>query len=618
MFNRGKRIEIIKSSRQGSSGLKIGDLGYLENMFLFLNERFILASAIFLKGKKHRLEKKRFIIDLGMDEKSKLGILHQHTSRDFFASKQQLNLLPIIYDSRCGSDHIWQFINYPDLFNSCGGVWNNKEVKNLSKIKIPICDIKLSPIKKSLLSYNNIEFEAWLRSIITIPIFLIYVNLNPLVPGEQRFYAGLNSFNNHLIMIHDELRQYLDVFVDNAGIPRNISFTRPINDMSNTNKYRMITMIRLATSLQYMLHSRYDAHMIKTLNDVVRFRELYDVVDYYYTRDKNLSIFESKVTSSSKFIMDFILSSIMRSIVTDDVIQKKLKLLKNLPRFSSDSVGLNDLLINEALLCSISNVKQKITSKVSDLKEALLVLDMSQKKKKSIKSKPKKIHPFELSVLRSINDRTFNQTFSRIVRGRIHREGDPTFNELRVDRDRSRGISRPVEEYPTFSERMGIAEMGVAERPSSSTRIPTSSTTVQSMSDSERSNSERIAESRYSREEFIEDMLDPDRLDTTTLGSSEAVDEPNTPMSNRSLNESEPLDPPESAENTQEQIDPPELAEDDQEPVREQVQEPAGTQDTNREGGNESIENGENHRESVGSLVRRLVLGRGRHDDLPF
>jgi hypothetical protein len=555
MFNRGKRIEIIESSRQGSSGLKIGDLGYLENMFLFLNERFILASAIFLKGKKHRLEKKRFIIDLGMDEKSRLRILHQHTSRDFFASKQQLNLLPIIYDSRCGSDSIWQFTNYPDLFNSCGGVWNNKEVKSPSKIKIPICDIKLSPIKKSLLSYSNIEFEAWLRSSITIPIFLIYVNLSQLVLGEQQFYTGLNNhLNNYLITIHDKLRQYLDVFIDNTGIPRNISFTRPISDISDTNKHNMITMIRLATSLQYMLHSRYDAHMVKTLNDVVKFRELYDVVDYYYTSYKNLSIFESRVTSSSKFIMDFILSSIMRSIVTDDVIQRKLKVFKDLPRFSGDPVGLNDLLINESLLCSISNVKQKITSKVSNLKEALLVLDMSQKKKKSTKSKPKKVSPFESAVLGVINDRTFTQIATNRISSR-HRGGyltpsRPTregFDDLRAERDRSRGPFRPVTEIP--------------------------------------------------------------------------------------------LDSPEIAENIQGQIGSLELAEDDQEPVEEQIQEPAGTQYIGREetryiggedddpepvraqyigreGDNESIENGENPREPIGHLVRRLVLG--RRDDIPF
>ena len=136
MLHRGRKILIIESSASKNAHPNVGDIGYLNNVYLFTKKKFILADAFFCQYKKDvdknatRIEKKAFIIDLGMSSSLQYEIKKKGvTKRRLLNDSSMINLAPVMYNKSF----------FPFLI-SAGGIWLKKEPIS-TPIKIPIVNI---------------------------------------------------------------------------------------------------------------------------------------------------------------------------------------------------------------------------------------------------------------------------------------------------------------------------------------------------------------------------------------------------------------------------------------------------------------------------------------------
>lgn len=205
MFYRGQRIEVIESSAKGNAHPRVGDLGYLNNMFWFYKDRFILADAFFfsyrnesIKGKA-RSERKKFIIDLGMTSDMRRRILMGAAKVSLFAgSKQVVNLLQIAERNTIISSSLETF---PPLVGPYG-IWYKKNKE--SGTRIPIVNIRNSSGRYSLLKTHPNEANAWIKCLLSV----VSVHLAHLPPATEenvesvhyRFREAFNQMQPHLIV----------------------------------------------------------------------------------------------------------------------------------------------------------------------------------------------------------------------------------------------------------------------------------------------------------------------------------------------------------------------------------------------------------------------------------
>ena len=104
MFQRGQKILILESSASRRAHPAVGDIGYLNNMYLFFKDRFILLDMFILtyksdiKAGKDRCERKRFLIDLGINERLRYKLSRTGLPKKFFARNSHMaNLTPAGY-----------------------------------------------------------------------------------------------------------------------------------------------------------------------------------------------------------------------------------------------------------------------------------------------------------------------------------------------------------------------------------------------------------------------------------------------------------------------------------------------------------------------------------------
>lgn len=162
MFHRGQRIIITESLATGKTHPAVGDIGYLNNMYLFYKHRFILADAFFsnykidlVKG-KFRCERKRFVIDLGMSNNLKRRMLISGLKRKFYIGDEaRVNLFSVGYFDAGRS-----LFETPPLKGGHGIFYTDKSQK---LIKIPIVNIKAAPGRYSLMERPPVELDAWIR-----------------------------------------------------------------------------------------------------------------------------------------------------------------------------------------------------------------------------------------------------------------------------------------------------------------------------------------------------------------------------------------------------------------------------------------------------------------------
>jgi len=177
MFFRGRKVIITESNARKHTHPIKGDVGYLSNMFLFPSDRLILTDLFLCslgKNKSARIERKKFVIDLGMSSKLKFQISHTGVNKSFFLQKPSLNLLPAfhLYRRKSKGDRSTKIIcSFPQLVGTYG-VWpgymskGKKQNRYMdSSFRIPCGQIACFNRKNNRLLTDLNELKAWIRSI---------------------------------------------------------------------------------------------------------------------------------------------------------------------------------------------------------------------------------------------------------------------------------------------------------------------------------------------------------------------------------------------------------------------------------------------------------------------
>lgn len=233
MFQRGHKVEVIESNAIKGMRPRKGDIGYLNNMFLFPREKFILTDIFFfLRGQKtHKVEHKKFIIDLGMSKSDKNLISRTGVNKLFFVSKPNTCLNPTMvspFMTVCNKNPITgvrkdissTYLAIPQLVGTYG-VWDgcmklsnkiyqpNKASKSKKykavdgKFKIPIGHIKkvFGPCDKLNMDAN--ELRAWINSISAILYTSVYGKQVWFINEKTNNKSSYDHINAHISVLAD-------------------------------------------------------------------------------------------------------------------------------------------------------------------------------------------------------------------------------------------------------------------------------------------------------------------------------------------------------------------------------------------------------------------------------
>jgi hypothetical protein len=168
MIRRGRRIAILESSARGKSHPRKGDVGYLNNAFLFFKDRFILIDAFFFKYASDKCsrnpERKRFIVDVGMRESLKMKFRNLQVKKRDMSPHSSTNLTPVEYNG----------VYMPDIYQSqvFGKSTSPKALK--APLRAPYGKISFCSGPFDLSNADTNEIRAWFYSI--TPIITTSIN----------------------------------------------------------------------------------------------------------------------------------------------------------------------------------------------------------------------------------------------------------------------------------------------------------------------------------------------------------------------------------------------------------------------------------------------------------
>jgi len=353
MFQRGQKIIITESSADKKAHPRTGDVGYLDNMYLFINDKFILLDAFFFQygtnseHNKDRIEKKRFIIDLGMKNGFKLSI-NKDVPLKFFVDRCHVNLTSTGYITKV-LDGIEALIEYP-LMHSNYGIWNSarKSKKGRSvevhiskeKYKIPYGQIALFSSKCNskykIEERSDNEFIAWMRSMMPVVSSMLNVFYN--------YKLGIKLFRDKTVddcftMSSAQsklLKSYVKCLYTNV---RNIEYgeskymssgyqiLEDIKKLDKSKKAVIIRDINFINSLNNIFIQRLDKYYINTFNhgeyDQIRdyIRHMWNTHGVLY--EENIQIKEIKP------VVDIVKSIICRTMMTRSDAKEKINLVLN-------------------------------------------------------------------------------------------------------------------------------------------------------------------------------------------------------------------------------------------------------------------------------------------------
>lgn len=249
MLRRGQKIEVIEYYGKGNMRPKVGDIGYISNMFLYPKHKFILADAMFYKygDGDTRMEHKRFFIDAGMDKSLKVKFVKIGVRKSFFVDNFHINLNPVVYmenyrhsrfnntslgferskavgDLFVYSQNGWNTNNvYPKVIGSFG-IWNKlttargKEAHK-SKVKLPCVKVKpfLDNPKTIVNSKNLNELRSWFVAAVAPILFLFsspfirscYIGPSRVTDGNifsvaDTAFSVLNSIMSERMVSNDD------------------------------------------------------------------------------------------------------------------------------------------------------------------------------------------------------------------------------------------------------------------------------------------------------------------------------------------------------------------------------------------------------------------------------
>ena len=216
MLQRGQKIIVTKNLGGKNQRPLVGYIGFLSNMYLYVSDKFILANAFFFKhGSKNlrTVEKKKFIVDIGMDKKLRSRILQDKMPIKFLLNRDVVNLTSVGYYPSPSA-----FVDMPLMYSN-SGIWHsvkmdkkNKRVVAIDgtdkKDKIPICDISafhtVENRKYRMEETDNIEFKALISSL--SPIAMVMT----MGAGNVEFSAHNNKNHQKHKSCFGKSREFID------------------------------------------------------------------------------------------------------------------------------------------------------------------------------------------------------------------------------------------------------------------------------------------------------------------------------------------------------------------------------------------------------------------------
>jgi hypothetical protein len=336
MFFRGRKVIITESNAHKHTHPTKGDVGYLGNMFLFPIDNFILANIFICSHKKDtnaRVERKNFILDLGMSATLKSQISRDGVNRVFFLQKTSLNLNPCFFmmRSKC-------ILSFPQLVGTYG-IWPGYTSKSKkqdrhsnSLFRIPCGQISVINRKEDRLLVDSNELQAWIRAI------------SPNISSILMLINRHLSLDGHKLVNRDQIRNIVSSIWNNIAWAfytesqfDQVTFLHLSKDAlskaSNNDKALLIRELNKLNSLLYVSLSRLTASFVNSYNDdmvISMMRSLLKTGQISHIHDAltDAPMLQSAY-SVTKATGKFILECLYRTLMVDPNTRLSLKLIQN-------------------------------------------------------------------------------------------------------------------------------------------------------------------------------------------------------------------------------------------------------------------------------------------------
>jgi len=313
MFRRGQKIRVIESNTRNHTHPAKGDVGYLDNMFLFPKERFILVNIFFCSygDGDDRLERKNFVLDLGINKSTKTKISRTGVNKLFFMSKPHVNLNPTFFliGKQPHKTKVFKLVkSFPQIMGTYG-IWTGyTSVKNKMNrdsdalFRIPCGNISRCSETKSRLVVSNKEFQAWIRSILAelIPALQLFNTLYQSNGGKLNTYA-MNIWHNIYLLFnlqnqYDNI-QYLHLKKDQFSAINSKSRSYVIDAVMRLRNLTFLACERLIRKLIYNQQSKGSKSQVLTLKSKFGMGMAEYLIDPEFAYKNNIHVLDSVFTS---------------------------------------------------------------------------------------------------------------------------------------------------------------------------------------------------------------------------------------------------------------------------------------------------------------------------------
>ncbi len=352
MLRRGQRIIITKSSAINNVHPKVGDVGYLSSAFIYPAHKLILVEIMFYQYKedvrkgKNRLERKKFIIDLGIPKAIKYKLSKTGVEKNFFINTSE-HCVPLFITNMNMSvinnkrTRIFSHINNPTY-----KLWH-RNTNSHHKIKIPIGQLALFNTvfnkKHSLTDCSTNEFKAWFRCMRVLIHSLLV--LPPDVKNDMKF---ISKEANRIYSRADNNGRRLDTFMFFSKNDHLDLKSDPNSPLSSYDKRFIIEHIQYFNSLMATLLNRIDKNIVSKIGpkrnkDILQRQWQHVGLDSLREIDKwnaiRVLFLRSLLTNESTPLKFKLLNDILPNRLNNDYNIKEIDEIKLLGR--SNSAALN-------------------------------------------------------------------------------------------------------------------------------------------------------------------------------------------------------------------------------------------------------------------------------------
>lgn len=315
MFHRGSRIVITESSATKRAHPAVGDRGYVNGMYLFFLDRFILLDGFFFsyasdkKKATNRCERKRFLLDLGMTEPLKRKISKYGLPKRYFTRNPNVANLtlaahtysPMNYANH--SEYPENYSEYPDV-NSLWYINYDREgkIRDSSAIKIPFGSIALDTNRRHIGSEGSGELRAWIECMIPL--------VESVLLSFPHTHMTLNTAS--IYSYADRAIKTLDGKFTKYGTCRGLDYLRTLPELRNRSTDRLHGMVAalrvLQSASQFLLKNCDTTALLKYAGSVPTF------ITYWRIGGLRKAILNKSTNSSTiKFLTGLVFRSFLAS-----------------------------------------------------------------------------------------------------------------------------------------------------------------------------------------------------------------------------------------------------------------------------------------------------------------